>query len=711
MEPLAMLVLPSGPSARAVLQASDQTVLTSHRRAPGARVASAFCAAALASLVRSRRAIILPLQRCLRSRRVDCQGKPFVARATANQEATVQSFIDGVNEEYERLHFAFESEYWSTRMAIDRTDIASDALNASKTELEAFLADSKLLKQTQQYLTSGGTDDVQKQTLQMFERTFQCYCMSPEACSLRQEAVSLESTLVSARARVRVQVKKNGRDMKFSTEQCHKQMSVDESEGTRKMCYRGLQSIGSYVCNNGFIDLVQKRNQMARLCGHSDFFDYKISRVERFSKQQLFEVLDSLELQSRYLLEETNKRLEKEFGKNALEPWNTTYLLASDLTKKLDPYFPCENVVDMWMQTYAGMGIKYRGATLVMDLLERNGKYPNAFCHWPQPAWLRSQGTWTPSEANFTANANPINLGSGYDLLGSIMHEAGHAAHYANIVHPSPLFAQERAPFSTSYSESQSMFLEGLVDDVAWRARYARDREGHLVPWELLEEELRSSHQLAVLSLRRRLELPYFEKAVYELPDEELTPERVQQLAADVEMKMGGSPSPWPVLSVSHLLEDATSCYYHSYVLAEMAVHQIRQHLLEEHGSIIDNPKVGPILTENFWRPGGSAAFFDIIEELTKAPLSCQALVQKLTQPLDELLESERCAYEQAIQARVRQPRSDLEMHIRFVHGEDEIANSVEEGSCEAAASKFSDYVSMRRRMLMAMQTGDLSCM
>ena len=42
------------------------------------------------------------------------------------------------------------------------------------------------------------------------------------------------------------------------------------------------------------------------------------------------------------------------------------------------------------------------------------------------------------------------------------MHEGGHAAHFANIEQGSPLFSQERAPFSVSLAETQSMFLDSL---------------------------------------------------------------------------------------------------------------------------------------------------------------------------------------------------------------------------------------------------------
>ena len=50
---------------------------------------------------------------------------------------------------------------------------------------------------------------------------------------------------------------------------------------------------------------------------------------------------------------------------------------------------------------------------------------------------------------------------------------ARHAAHFANIQMPSPLFSQERAPTSVAYAELQSMFLDSLVGDAAWRCKCA----------------------------------------------------------------------------------------------------------------------------------------------------------------------------------------------------------------------------------------------
>lgn len=71
------------------------------------------------------------------------------------------------------------------------------------------------------------------------------------------------------------------------------------------------------------------------------------------------------------------------------------------------------------------------------------------------------------------------------------------------------------------------------------------------------------------------LAVPYFERALYEADEETLTPAGLLALADEVEERLQGGLSPRPLLSVPHILADESSCYYHGYVLAEMAVHQV----------------------------------------------------------------------------------------------------------------------------------------
>ena len=44
------------------------------------------------------------------------------------------------------------------------------------------------------------------------------------------------------------------------------------------------------------------------------------------------------------------------------------------------------------------------------------------------------------------------------------------------------------------------------------------------------------------------LSVPYFEKALYELPEEEVTPQRILALADEVEARIEGGAAPRPLM-------------------------------------------------------------------------------------------------------------------------------------------------------------------
>src|SRR5690606_28274974 len=139
-----------------------------------------------------------------------------------------------------------------------------------------------------------------------------------------------------------------------------------------------------------------------------------------------------------------------------------------------------------WGRTFAALGIRYRGAELVLDLLDRPGKYENGFMHGPVVAWRRGSER-VPARIHFTANAIPAMVGSGQRALATLFHEGGHAAHFANVDMPSPCFGQEFAPTSVAFSETQSMLCDSLLEDADWQRRYARGAAGQPLPLELIE--------------------------------------------------------------------------------------------------------------------------------------------------------------------------------------------------------------------------------
>jgi len=607
------------------------------------------------------------------------------------------SFINSVNTDYEALHKSFEEQFWGTKMALSDERYSVRELTRTKGEMEAFLADEQKLKLTREHLAKGELSEAEQKTLALFERTFQCYIMeSAEAKELRAAGTQIEGSLEAARNKMRLGATIDGSFAELSSVGLRSKMRVDPREEVRRACWDGMRTIGDFVLANGFVELVRARNRMAKALGYEDFYDYKVTQAEGFGKSALFEILDSLEQGTRPLMVAARQQLEADKGAAALEPWNTGFLMAGDVTKRLDPYFPFERSVEQWGRSFAALGITYKGASMSLDLLDRKGKYSNGFCHWPQPAWVKADGSWQPTVTHFTSLADPAAIGSGLTGLTTLMHEAGHAAHFANIQMPSPLFSQERAPTSVAYAELQSMFLDSLVGDAAWRCKYAISREGDRIPWALHEEEVRAKHPYDVLMLRGMLAVPYFEKALYEMDETQLSAESIAALADRIDLQIQGGMAARPLLSVPHLLSDEASCYCHGYVLAEMAVHQTRAFVLDRDGSLADNPKVGPTLRDAYWLPGNSEPFLGLVEKLTGSPLTGDAWVSVLRQDVDELLAKEQRSYDAVASACAAAPPSeiiDLDMRIKIIDGDTVIADTAEDGGFLATCAKFELYV------------------
>ncbi|PSC69592.1 peptidase M3 [Micractinium conductrix] len=606
----------------------------------------------------------------------------------------VNQFIDKLNSEYEKAHVEYEKNFWSTKMKL--AGASSEALSTSKTEYDQFLADKSRLAAVRQQLATPGITEDQRKVLAIAEKTFKTYVAEdPRVAEYSAKLNELEAELAAARNAMALGwTDAQGTFHKASSVQLRNSMRTSDDEATRKACYEGLRSIGPFVAEK-FAAIVKLRQQLARTAGFQNYYAMKLEQAEGFGMDVLFGMLDGLELDTRPIMEGARKSLAEDKGEECLRPWNIGYSLAGDVEKKLDPYMSFESAVGVWARTFAALGIRYRDATMALDLCDREGKYSNGFCHWPQPAYFKTDGTWVASRTNFTSLATPSAVGSGKTALVTLLHEGGHAAHFANVLQRSPLASQERAPTSVAYAETQSMFLDSLAGDAAWLGRYARNIAGEVLPWAVIEEKIRSVQPYESFMVRSMLSVPYFEKALYELPDDEVTAERIVALADEIENSIEGGPAPRPLMSVPHILSDESSAYYHGYCLAEMAVHQTRAHFLAKYGRLVDEPRIGKDLAEVYWAPGNAEPYLSLVEKLTGAPLTAAAWVKELQTPLKQKLEEEKHDYKAAVAAGpaiAPGQEPDLGMRVLLVHGDEQIADSAE-GGLAAACETYKAWI------------------
>ena len=606
----------------------------------------------------------------------------------------VTSYLDSLDERYAALHTAKEDAFWSAKMGLGVDPSKSQAeLDARDLALQQFLQAPTQLTAVRQLLASAASDE-ERQRIDGWERTFAAHTIdSSTGAALAEELAADDGRLQVSRGEMQLGFQDPAQGfVATSSVKLSNMIQNDADEARRHAAFDGLRSIETHVLGDGFLELVAKRNQLGRSLGGEDYYDWKAKRIEGMSKSELFGLLDELEERTRPAARAFVAGAQRKHGEQASQPWNIGYLTSGDVTRDLDPYFPFRAAIDRWGRSFAGLGIQYAGAELVLDLLDRRGKYENGFMHGPVVAWRRA-GQLIPARIQFTANALPGALGAGQRALKTLFHEGGHAAHFANIDMPSPCFGQEFAPTSTCFAETQSMFLDSLLEDADWQQRYARDRDGEPMPLSLVDRAIDAHQPRAAWGMRSMLSVCYAEKAIYELPSEELTAERVLGVLRQVEQKMsfldGGSAR--PTLSIPHLLSGDFSCTYHGYVLAQMAVAQARTHFQARDGHLVDNPRVGPELAKVWWQPGNSVRFADFVRRLTGHELSAVPLAESLNQTAEERRTEAQERIVKLAEIPVASERVDLDARIRVVHGAESVAEL--RGDFGQFATQFATWI------------------
>ena len=129
-----------------------------------------------------------------------------------------------------------------------------------------------------------------------------------------------------------------------------------------------------------------------------------------------------------------------------------------------------------------------------------------------------------------------------------------------------------------------------------------------------------------------------------------------------------------------------------------MSVHQTREYFKNKYGYIVDNPNVGPTLKSAYWECGNSKPFLDIVRDLTGKDLTGEAWVDALKEDLEEHIVQEKKEYIEMIEkckATAEDEQLDLQMTVRFVDGDEVIADSSVSGLL-GSCKEFEAFVAAR---------------
>ncbi|CAH7241532.1 M3 family metallopeptidase [Vibrio chagasii] len=608
---------------------------------------------------------------------------------------TATNYLNQLNQKYHVTHKAKEDFFWDTYMGISDDH---DGSTLAQTQWTEFLSAAEQIKAIEAQLsTIDQIQDLQEKEstltgLNGWLATFKSHAIeSQNSQALKADLIKFEGELFEKKQNhVMTYVNEAGQETEGSLPVLGSAVRSNSSEQVRRSAHQALLGLEQWLLVNGFIELIKKRNKFAQSLGFKTFFDYSVVKTEQMTTEQLFAILDDFEARTRDSHQKSLTNLAAQKAQSALEGHNFTYSFAGDVMNDLDPYVPFSKSLRRWIESFGRLNIEYSQATLKLDLLDRKGKYPNGFCHGPIPSFY-DQDTWVPAQVNFTSNAKPDQVGSGYDGINTLFHEGGHAAHFANVKMNAPCFSQEFAPTSMAYAETQSMFCDSLLNDADWLKQYAVDADGQPVPDELIKAMIDSKQPFRAYQERSILVVPYFERALYEMADEDLTPEKITELARRSEKSiLGLDCSPRPLMAIPHLLSDEASCAYQGYLLAHMAVYQTRAYFTDKLGYLTDNPEIGPLLAKHYWYKGNSVNHNGTIESLTGEGFNAKYLADECNLTPDQAWAIEEKKIKQ-LASRERAQVADLNAKISIVDGATELANNEE--SNEQMCDDFERFI------------------
>jgi len=595
----------------------------------------------------------------------------------------IKIFLEKLNKTNVNLHKKYEDLFWVSYMGDHLVDKKKDKALG---ERDSFRSNRDLVKKVDEYLKIQSLGQKDVESLLRWKLFFSKYQTPENVLNLKKEIDILESKInknISSRKEGYIDPK-NKKFVKASKGKMGMMMRTEQDEVLRKACFVGIENLAVKEIDN-FIKLVSLRNSFAKELGYSDFYAYKLDSEEGMKKEDLFKIFDSIYEKTKYAFKDI-REMEKEMP-GLRKPWNYGFMLTGDFTKEEDPYFQFEDGLIRWGKSFSALGVNYAGGNLKLDLLDREGKYNNGFCHYPDLVY-RNGNKLVKGSSNFTCNVVPGQIGSGMAGMNTLFHEGGHGADRLNSIQTESCMNMEYPPASTAWAETHSMFLDTMFSSIEWRTRYAKNAQGEPYPFDLFLRKLEKTHKLSPLYMMSIIAIMNFEKEIYE--SKNLTNEKVVSIAKKIFKKCfdRSQDSLW-ILGVPHIYSWESSCSYHGYGLAQLALTQWREYFYKKYGYIVDNPNVGREMI-GVWKLGSTKTFSEFIKLATGKKLNPDAYIKNVTKSKSSIIKTAKERIERLKKVKEFNKPINLKAQIKMVHGKQVIADNKK--SFEDMAEKYKKW-------------------
>jgi len=383
----------------------------------------------------------------------------------------------------------------------------------------------------------------------------------------------------------------------------------------RRAAWEAAKTVGGVVAER-VRELAHLRNEAARGLGHRDHFALSLATAE-LDEGRLLATLGAVDDATREAFAAwkttTDAERAERFGVtvDALRPWHYDdpfFQAAPGGDVDLSPWFTDADLVELTRTTYAGIGLDIDAIVARSDLLPREGKSQHAFCIDVDRG----------DDVRVLCNNVP-----GEYWAETMLHEFGHAVYDAHVDDDLPWLLRTMHPLTT---EGIAMLFGRLTLDREWLESVAR-----VDPAEIAAAApgiARRRLTTMLVFARWVLVMTNFERAFYADPDADHDTgwwdlvERSQLLT-----RPDGRRAPDWAAKIHVALAPV---YYQNYLLGELVASQLQATIADRFGGIVGRPAVGGFLRTEFFAPGWSCRWDELIERATGAPLGVDAYAAEL---------------------------------------------------------------------------------
>ena len=292
-------------------------------------------------------------------------------------------------------------------------------------------------------------------------------------------------------------------------------------------------------------------------------------------------------------------------GPDRTEPWDYWHAVGA-AQRRLDPLITVDRMLDVNGRYLAALGADPDQLGISYDIVPRPGRpaIPVAFTMGMGERAGRPRPPWVFATYAVGGLAN----------LGELLHESGHAVHYAGV---------RTRPAFTEWTVDDTAFLEGTADVLAWDATeptWQRHWLGNAAP---PREALLDRYGAVMLDVAWAL----FEIELHRHPDRR--PNDVwTELTTD---GLGIEPHPeWAWWAIRGQLIDLPG-YMANYALSAIVAAAVRERIRQVRGSwLTGDPGWYAFVSERLFSPGASRAPATLVDGFLGRPLTVGPLLDDL---------------------------------------------------------------------------------